>query len=72
MGDFIITVRVAKQLAVRIDELYESGQSISDLSPLLIKLYRKSFPSRFVLENNPAKARKLKKILSLNFYFHKL
>jgi hypothetical protein len=72
MGDFIITVRIAKQLAIHMDELYASGQTISGLSPSLIKLYRRSFPSRFVLENNPAKAERLKKILSLNFYFHKL
>jgi hypothetical protein len=70
MGDFVITVRIAKPLAARIDELYALGQSISELSPSLIKLYRKSFPSRFILENNPAKAERLKKTLSRNFYFH--
>jgi hypothetical protein len=71
MGDFIITVRIAKQLAARIDELYASDRPINEIQPALIKLYRKTFPSRFVLEHNPSKAKKLKKTLSLNFYFPK-
>ncbi|MES2225543.1 MAG: hypothetical protein V4480_01925 [Patescibacteria group bacterium] len=69
MGDFIITVRIPKVLSARIDELYSSGNSISELLPILIKLYRTTFSSRFVLEHNPTKAKKLKKMLSTNFYF---
>lgn len=72
MGDYVITVRIGKSMATQIDQHYASGKPIQELLPSFTLLFEQNFPSRFVLENNRAKAEKLKKILSRNFYFPKL
>ena len=71
MGDFIITVHISKGLSKRIDELYASSRSQEEILPELILAYRSSSKMRFVLENNPQKAKKLRKILSRDFYFRR-
>jgi hypothetical protein len=72
LKDFIITVHISKKLALQIDNIYESQDSISGLLPKLKETCRKGTTVRFVLEHNPLKARKLKKLLSTNFYFKTL
>lgn len=68
-GDVIVTVRIAKRLAERIDVLYGSGLPIKDILPEVLAALD-SFPkSRLSIENNPEKASKLRKALSRNFYF---
>jgi hypothetical protein len=69
MGDFVITVRIAKPIARQIDELYASNKSSKEFAAALDALCKKGFSSRFVLEHNPLKAQKLRKLLSRNFYF---
>ncbi len=69
MGDFIITVRLPKKMAGEIDGLYASDKPMSEMGEALEKTYRKPMTTRFVLENNPMKAKKFRKMLSLNFYF---
>lgn len=66
---FIITVRLAKGVSERIDKLYSSGRSLKDILPDIVSICQKPGKIRFVIENNPAKAEKLKKSLSRNFYF---
>lgn len=69
MGDYIITVRLPKAMAARIDRLYETGKPIEELLPAIMEAYQSPGNIRFVLEHNPQKTRKLRKPLSLNFYF---
>ncbi len=65
----IITVRLAKEVAERIEKLYASDREIKDILPEIIDICRKPGKIKFVLENNLLKAKKLKKILARNFYF---
>jgi len=69
LGDFVITVRLSKGLAAKIDDIYASGKPMADLAPEIVRICKASSNIRFTLENNPAKAKKLKQALSLNFYF---
>jgi len=69
LGDYLITVRLPKAMADRIDRLYETGKPIEELMPEIQKAYQRPGNIRFVLENNPQKAKKLRRPLSLNFYF---
>ena len=68
IGDFVITVRLPKKVAEHIDDLYLSKMPMESLSGELAPIYR-TMVTRFVLENNPTKAHKLRKLLSRNFYF---
>ena len=69
IGSSIITVRLAKGVADRIDSLYVSGRGIKDILPEIIELCRKPGKIRFVLEHNAVKAGKIKTLLAKNFYF---
>jgi len=69
IGDFVITVRLSKALSARIDDLYASQISMEELLPEITQAYRSRSNIRFVLENSPQKAKKLRKTLSKNFYF---
>ena len=72
LGPMIITVRLAKGISERIDGLYTSGRSMEDVLPEIIRICQKPGKIRFVIENNPTKAEKLKKALARNFYFKRL
>lgn len=67
VGDFVITAKLSAGLARQIDELYESGISIKELMPSILKHYKASASVRLVLEHNPSKAKKLQTLLSKNF-----
>ncbi|MBI4088866.1 hypothetical protein HY415_02100 [Candidatus Kaiserbacteria bacterium] len=69
LNSMIITVRLAKEVAERIEKLYASDREIKDILPEIIDICRKPGKIKFVLENNLLKAKKLKKILARNFYF---
>lgn len=69
VGPMIIIVRLAKGVSERIDKLYTSGRNIKDMLPEIVEICRRPGKIRFVIENNPVKAEKLKKILARNFYF---
>lgn len=68
IGGFVITVRMQKKVAQHIDDLYLSNMPMEFLAGELAHIYR-TMVTRFVLENNPAKAQKLRKVLARNFYF---
>lgn len=69
IGNFIISVRLPKKIAAAIDALYASERPIAELLPQISQEYRKPMRIRFVLENNPLRAKKLKRLLSLHFFF---
>ncbi|MBA3789462.1 hypothetical protein H0X32_03700 [Patescibacteria group bacterium] len=69
LGDHVITVRIGKILSGLIDKAYKAEMSGSQLQFELERQYVLPFTSRFVLEHNPQKARRLKTMLSRNFYF---
>ncbi|MBI2409864.1 hypothetical protein HYV30_02360 [Candidatus Kaiserbacteria bacterium] len=69
VGPFIITVRLAKGIAERIDELYASGEGIEYLLLAISQTCERPGKVRFVLENNPARASELRRLLAKNFYF---
>lgn len=69
LGTTVITVRVPKKVAVRIDEIYASGMGIKDISSELVAICQTPGNMRFVIENNPRKAKELRKLLARNFYF---
>lgn len=69
LGPFVITVRLGKGIAERIDQLYESGERMEVLVPSITKLCEKPGKIRFLVENNPKKAGKIRQVLSRNFYF---
>jgi len=69
IGPYIITTRLSKSLSDRIDALYATAKSVDDIRSQLVHLCAKPGKIRFVLENNPAKALGLRKILSKEFYF---
>jgi hypothetical protein len=68
LDSFIITVRLGKKMAERIDALYASGVLMKDILPAIVALCQKPGKIRFLLENNPSKALKLRKVLARNFY----
>jgi hypothetical protein len=68
IGTSVITVRMAKGVSDRIDALYASGRPIQSILPELMKICRKPGKIRFILENNPVKALKLRRALARNFY----
>lgn len=71
MGDLVLTARVSKQLADKLDALYGSGQPVSQLQPSIVEAYRTPQRIRLMLEHNAQKAKKLRKLLSKNFVFDK-
>ncbi len=68
LDSFIITVRLGKKVAERIDTLYDSAESPEDILLNILRICKKPGKIRFLLENNPTKAAKLRKILAKNFY----
>lgn len=68
LDSLIITVRLGKNLTNRIDTLYGSGQTMERLMPELVRTCNKPGKIRFILENNPEKANRLRKVLAKNFY----
>ena len=69
VGSIIITVRLAKVVAERIDKLYASGRRIEDILPEIINICQRPGKIRFVMENNARKAERMRKMLARNFYF---
>ncbi len=69
LGPLVITVRLPKKLAAHIDDLYASGKAMSALLPSVLEACRAPGTLRFVLENHPAKAKRIKQLLAKNFYF---
>ncbi len=69
LGDFIIDVRLPRALSASVDRIYETGRPITELSTQLNQMYRTPSNIRLVLENNPLKAKKLKRLFARNFYF---
>lgn len=67
-GDFVVTTRLSKQLAERVDSLYDSGQPIEKILPGILKAAEEFGEFRLTFEHNAAKAKKLRKLLSPNFY----
>lgn len=67
VGDFVLTVRLSKTLAGRIDAAYEQPVSRGESIALISEAWTNAPTARFILENNPAKARRLRTILSKNF-----
>jgi hypothetical protein len=67
LGDFVITARLSHKLAVRLDELYETGKPLEKILPDILAAYRSDANVRLVFENNAAKAAKLRALLSPNF-----
>jgi hypothetical protein len=69
LGSYIILTRLSKALSSRIDTLYASGRKVEEFLPELVSICSKPGKLRFVLENNPKKAEKLRRTLAKNFYF---
>ncbi|MFA7302647.1 MAG: hypothetical protein WC030_02770 [Candidatus Paceibacterota bacterium] len=71
LGSYIILARLSKAVAERIDALYASGKTAEGFLPELLKICARPGKIRLVLENNPKKADKLKKLLAKDFYFRR-
>jgi hypothetical protein len=71
IGSYIVSVRIGKRLAERIDQLYATRKGTEEILPDLVSLCARPGKHRFVLEHNPEKADKLKRKLALNFYFRR-
>jgi hypothetical protein len=71
MGDFIISVRLPKAMALAIDDAYGSGKNMAEILPKIAEALKSPGNIRLVLEHNPRRAAKLRRALSLNFYFKK-
>lgn len=69
IDSLVITVRLTKNTTKQLDELYTSNKTAGALLPELLEIFSTPGTIRFVIENNPLKAKKLKKLLSRNFYF---
>jgi len=69
LGPYVILTRLSKAVAERIDALYASGKTAEGFLPELLKICARPGKIRFVLESNPKKADKLKKLLAKDFYF---
>jgi len=71
LGPYVITTRLSKAVSERMDALYASGRSVEEFLPELLQICAKPGKIRFVLENNPTKAEKLRRTLSKDFYFRR-
>ena len=69
IGSLIITARLSKKVASRLDKLYSSGKSIKDILPAVLEIFDSKEKIRCILENDALSAQKLRKVLSKNFYF---
>ena len=70
-GDFVVTTRLSKQLAARVDILYDSGQPIAKILPSMLEAAEEFGEFKLTFEHNAAKAKKLRKLLSPNFVMPK-
>lgn len=68
VGDLVITARMSKQFSVQLDQLYGLQEPIVKILPKILTAYAGSPDVRLIIEHNAAKARRLKKMLSTNFY----
>ena len=68
LDDFVITARLSDALAKQLDEMYAKDKSIETLMPLVLTAYRKNTSVRLTFEHNAAKAKRIRTILSTNFY----
>jgi hypothetical protein len=68
LGDVITTARLSTPFAARLDTLYDSQRPIAELLPDILAAYEESRSVRLIIERNRAKATRLKKTLSANFY----
>ncbi|TSC71000.1 MAG: hypothetical protein G01um101449_214 [Parcubacteria group bacterium Gr01-1014_49] len=68
IDSMIITVRLAKGVAERIDKVYASGKSMENMLPEIVRVCQKPGKIRFVIENNPKKSEKIRRVLAKNFY----
>ena len=71
LAEHILSIRLPRQVAGAIDALYASGREVADFLPELLTLLQKPAPIHLLLEHNGARARALKRSLSLPFYFWK-
>jgi len=69
LGDFVISARLPAKIATRLDELYASNESMVKIVPDIVKETKAIGNIKFVFEHNAAKAKKIRKILSPNFFF---
>lgn len=69
LNSMVITVRLSKGVAERIDKLYASGESIDAILPEIVRICEKPGKIRFVIENNHKKAEEMRRMLARNFYF---
>ena len=69
IGSLIITARLSKKAASRLDGLYFSGKSIKDILSEILEIFGPKEKIRCILENDHVRADKLRKLLSKNFYF---
>jgi hypothetical protein len=69
IGSLIITAKLSKKAAFRLDQLYSSGKSIKDILPDVLEIFDSKEKIRCILENDKVRAQKLRKTLSKNFYF---
>jgi hypothetical protein len=66
-GDFVLTVRLSKKLATQIDAVYARSMPREQMVSAIADAWREMPAARFSLENNPAKANRLRRMLSKNF-----
>lgn len=68
VDSFIMTVRLSKSVSERIDKLYSTNRSMNEILPDIAAICQKPGKIRFLIENNQAKAARLRQFLSRNFY----
>ncbi|PIP87389.1 hypothetical protein COW81_00375 [Candidatus Campbellbacteria bacterium CG22_combo_CG10-13_8_21_14_all_36_13] len=71
IGDFVVTTRITDDLAEKIDRLYKNVSEEDLAIKKLQEIFKNPGPLSVKLENNPKKARALRKKLSKNFYIPK-
>lgn len=69
IGSILITIQLPKGITRQIDEIYASGENMEDILPKIIRACHKPGKIRFMIENNPKKAERLRKALARGFYF---
>lgn len=66
-GDFVLTVRLSKTLAARIDTVYAAHLSRADTIAAITDAWKDVPGARFILENNPGMAKRVRHMLLTNF-----
>jgi hypothetical protein len=69
LGNFVISVRLTANIAARLDKLYALNESMEKILPDIVKETKAIGNIKFVFEHNAAKAKKIRKVLSPNFFF---